>query len=127
MTAVPFYTLRLARDLRDKAKLSPEQAEGMVDALAGAMETTVATKADVETSGAALRREIVQGRTEPKAEIAELRSELKADIADLRNELRTEIKGLRAEMQALEQRMTIRLGTMMVVAVGAVATLVRFL
>ena len=38
-----------------------------------------------------------------------------------------EMRDLRAELHALEQRMTIKLGGMMIVAVGAVATLTKLL
>lgn len=42
-----FDTLRLARSLRDKAQFSAEQAEGMADAIAEAMQADLATKSDL--------------------------------------------------------------------------------
>ena len=42
-----FDTLRLARSLRDKARFSAEQAEGVADALAEAMQADLATKSDL--------------------------------------------------------------------------------
>lgn len=42
-----FDTLRLVRSLRDKAQFSTEQAEGMADALAEAMQGDLATKSDL--------------------------------------------------------------------------------
>lgn len=47
----------------------------------------------------------------------------KRDIGDVRNE----IELLRRDMRDLEQRMTIKLGALMVAAVGIVATLVKLL
>ncbi|MCJ2141826.1 hypothetical protein MKL20_17545 [Methylobacterium sp. E-066] len=47
MTAVAFDTLKFARALREKAKLSPEQAEGLADALVDVFDGTLATKADI--------------------------------------------------------------------------------
>ena len=73
MTAVPFDTLKLARQLRDKAGFTPEHAEAAAEALA----------------------EAVGG-----AEIA-----TKADLRDL------------------EQRLTIKFGGMLVIAVGILAAL----
>ncbi len=47
MTAVAFDTLKFARALREKAKLSPEQAEGLADALVDVFDGNLATKADI--------------------------------------------------------------------------------
>lgn len=47
MTAVAFDALRFARALRKTAKLSPEQAEGLADALVDAFDGNIATKADI--------------------------------------------------------------------------------
>lgn len=48
MTVVPFDTLALARKLRDDAKMTQEQAEGIAKALAEAMSgADVATRADL--------------------------------------------------------------------------------
>ncbi len=47
MTSAAFDTLKLARSLRDRAKFSPEQAEGLADAIAEALQGDLATKADV--------------------------------------------------------------------------------
>ena len=76
MTAVPFDTLKLARQLRDKAGFTPEHAEAAAEALA----------------------EAVGG-----AEIA-----TKADLRDL------------------EQRLTIKFGGMLVVAVGVMLAAPRY-
>ncbi len=76
MTVVPFDTLKLARQLRDKAGFTPEHAEAAAEALA----------------------EAVGG-----AEIA-----TKVDLRDL------------------EQRLTIKCGGMLVIAVGILAALRYF-
>ena len=47
MTAVPFDTLKLARALRDEAKMPADQAEGVANALAEAFRDEIATKADL--------------------------------------------------------------------------------
>jgi hypothetical protein len=47
MGAIPFDTLKLARTLRDKAKFSSDQAEGVADALAEAFQDEIATKTDL--------------------------------------------------------------------------------
>lgn len=45
----------------------------------------------------------------------------KADIRDLRNEMEL----MRRDMQAMEQRLTIKLGAFMAIAVGSIAALVK--
>lgn len=47
MSAIPFDTLKLARSPRDKAKLAPEAAEGVADALSEAFQDEIATKTDL--------------------------------------------------------------------------------
>lgn len=47
MSVVAFDTLKFAQTLRDKAKLTPEQAEGISQAFADATSEQMATKADI--------------------------------------------------------------------------------
>lgn len=72
MTAVAFDTLRFVRTLRDKAKMSSEQAEGLADAIAEAIQSDLATKADV----AAVRTDIEALRLATKADIAEAKADI---------------------------------------------------
>ncbi|MGY2051202.1 hypothetical protein [Methylobacterium sp. JK268] len=55
MTSVAFDTLKFVRTLRDKAKMSPEQAEGLADALSEAIQSDLATKSDIAAVKANLR------------------------------------------------------------------------
>jgi hypothetical protein len=82
--------------------LAADTAEALAEAMSGA---ELATK-----SGLALIR----------TEMAGLRAELKADIAALRAELRADIELVRRDL-------TIRLGGMMVVAVGILLAAIRYL
>ncbi|MGU3406671.1 hypothetical protein [Methylobacterium brachiatum] len=65
MTDVAFDTLNFARALREKAKLSPEQAEGFADALA-----------DIQV----VRGDIEALKIQTRADIAALRLTTRADI-----------------------------------------------
>ena len=51
----------------------------------------------------------------------------KRDLAELEATLRRDLADVRRDMKELEMRLTIRLGTMMVIAVGVVATLVKLM
>ena len=66
MAAVAFDTLKFARALREKAKLSPEQAEGFADALA-----------DIQV----VHGDIEALKIQTRADIAALRLTTQADIA----------------------------------------------
>ena len=64
-----FDTLRLARSLRDKAQFTSEQAEGMADALAEAMQGDLATKTDLSSVQTDLRAELRETELRLEAKI----------------------------------------------------------
>jgi hypothetical protein len=105
MAAVPFDTLKLARRL-ESAGFPPKQAGDTAEALAEAM------------SGAALAT---------TADLERVHISLRADIAALRAEFKSDIAAVRAEIELLRRDLTIRLGGMMVVAVGIILAAIRYL
>ncbi|TGD96975.1 DUF1640 domain-containing protein [Methylobacterium nonmethylotrophicum] len=60
-----------------------------------------------------------------RAEFAAVRAEMKAEFVAVRSEMRTEFAGVRAEMKLLEQRMTIKLGAMLVALGGILIAAIR--
>jgi hypothetical protein len=67
--------------------------------------------------------EVIQGQSQnlsTKQEVQQLGQDLHKDMQSLRVELQK-------DMQLLEQRMVIKLGSLMVLAIGVVATLVKVL
>ncbi len=76
MAAAAFDTLKIVQTLRDKAHFSPEQAEGLAEAMAEAMQGDLATKTDL---------------TLLKAEIRETELRLQAQIKDTEGRLKVEI------------------------------------
>lgn len=68
-------------------------------------------------------------QAEAMAELVEERLATKRDLKDLEERLVSQMRGmeerLNSKIQELEYKMTLRLGSMMVVAVGLVATLVK--
>src|SRR5947209_5669067 len=108
MASVPFDTLRLARRL-EEAGFPPKQAGDSAEALAEAL-GELATKSDV----GALKSDIAAVRT---------------DVDALRVEMQREFAALRAEfdmkLELLRRDMTIRLGGMIVVAVGVIVAAMR--
>ena len=94
-----------------------------VEALADFMDTQAASKADLEAAAHGLnsRIEELDHKLSSQIEVVEHRTDLK--FADIRSEMTL----IRADMRAQEQRMIIKLGGMMVVAVGVIVTLVKLL
>ncbi len=116
MNAVPSDTLRMAQRL-EAAGFPPGQAAGASEALAEAL-----VGADLAT-----KSELYATKSELRAEMAALRTELKAEIAELRTELRTEIGSVRGAIELLRRDMTIRLGSMIFVAVGVIIAAMRLM
>jgi len=92
----------------------------------------------VETRGelAKVRSEIAEVRTEMRGEFANVRSEMRDEFVKVRSEisglterfatkdeLRHEVGLLRKDIDAMGLKLTVRMGGMLAVAVGAVATL----
>ncbi len=123
MNAVPFDTLKMAQRL-EAARFAASQAAGASEALIGA---DLATKADI----AGVRSEIAALRTELKGDVGALRAQQQGDATSLRTELKGDIATLSAEVMAaielLRRDMTIRLGGMMVVAVGVLLAAMRYM
>ncbi|HEX3993588.1 MAG TPA: hypothetical protein VHX39_20650 [Acetobacteraceae bacterium] len=105
MSAVPFDTLKFARHLEASGMAAPVAAgaaEAFADALTGA---DLVTKGDLAETTRELRTEIAAVRTE----ITATRTELKNDIELLRRDI------------------TIKFGSMLVIAVGILLTAIRYL
>ena len=108
MTMLALNTLAYAKKLI-AAGVPERQAEAQAEALAEIVEDTLATKLDIKALEAATRHDI-------KA----LENSTQRDMKEL--EMR-----LLHEMKDVEYRMVIKLGALMVVAVGAMASLQKLL
>ena len=106
--AIAFDTLAYANKLK-AAGVPERQAEVQAEAIAGLINEQMATKHDLTEMETNLRRDL-----------KEMETGLRRDLKEMETSLRRDLK-------ELEMRLTIRLGAMMVVAVGAVATLVKLL
>jgi len=91
-----------------KVGFSAEQ----VEALADFMDTQVASKADLEAATHRLEMQIADVRSDVKTEVASVRSEIKI---------------LEQRIVQSEQRMTIKLGGMLVVLAGIMIAAFRYL
>ena len=68
------------------------------------------------------------GMPEPQAEVlARSNKTLIDEKLVTKEDLRPELRGLRRELREMELRLTIRIGSMMVVAIGVVVALIKLL
>lgn len=111
MSAKTFDTLKFAKRLKE-AGFTEQQAEALADAEAEFIEQNLATKRDI---------------ADLKRDIKELEVTLRSDIKQLDLKIEQTRSDLARDLKDLEYRMTIKLGTLMVVAVGAMATLAKLL
>ena len=84
-------------------------------------------KRDIKELESSLKRDIKELEGSQKRDLKELETSLKHDLTESESRLKHENGLMRLEMRDIERRMTIKLGGLMVVAVGAVATLVKLL
>jgi hypothetical protein len=100
-----------------------DKARAVVDAMERDMGTTIATKADLQLLREATKSDFQMLRQEltfatstlaTREELQVAKAELKADIWELRQDNSL----IRREMELLSSRMTVRLGSMLVVAIG---------
>lgn len=121
-----FDTLTYASKLQ-AAGFTEEQARAQAEALAGIVADTLATKADI----AALQRDVKELETALKRDVKELETVLKRDIKELETALKRDLKeletALRREIAAVSDKLTIRLGGMLVVGIAVLAALLKLL
>jgi hypothetical protein len=136
MHALTFDTLKFARRLKEAGMdphLAEEQAEALAEVLAAKFDTLVEKRDLAELRQellreiASLRQENAALRKDMEASDAALRQEMENGFAALRKEMENEFAAVRKEMQLLEQRLIIKLGAMLVVATGVLATLMKLL
>ena len=104
MSAIVFDTLAYAKKLKH-AGVPEAQAEVQAEAMAELVEERLATKRDLR----------------------ELEERLTNQMRAMEERLNTRMQELEYKIQELEYKLTVRLGSMIVVAIGIVATLVKIL
>ena len=127
MTALAFDTLKFAQMLRDKAKFTQEQSEGLAAAISDATSDQLATKAN-----------IIQVESDLRSDI----QNVDASVQRLDVSMRSEISSLRSEMKTVESRLETKIellrsdvlkwivgsiGFQTIVILGALITLSRMI
>jgi DNA-binding transcriptional MerR regulator len=119
MVAITFDTLKFAKTLKE-AGVPEAQAEAFSSAVRDSHEAAeLATKADLREYESAIRADLEKF----DVKLDKLETNLRHEI----NEVRHEIADLRKDMYALGQSMIIKLGSIVIVAVGALAAILKLL
>jgi uncharacterized coiled-coil DUF342 family protein len=122
-----FDSLGYAKRLREGG-VPQEQAEAHAEATRDFIMVELATKADLLATKQELRGSIDELRIELRSSIDEVRTELRTSVTELRGsiaELRTNIAELRNNIDTQSLRLTVRLGAMLAVAIGALAAILK--
>ena len=129
MSALAFDTYAAVKKLKE-AGFTEQQAEAQTALLMDVIGGELATKHDIETVKLDIenvRAELKRDIATVKLDIENVRAELKRDIATVKLDIENVRTELKRDMKELELRLTIKLGAMLALAVGAVATLVKLL
>ncbi len=137
MSTLVFDTLEHADKLK-AVGFTDEQAKVQTGLIVDLIETQIVTKDYFDRSVGDLRREIGTlrkdmdtGFSDLRREMGTLRKDMDTGFITLRKDMDTGFVDFRKDMDGrfkeLELRMTIRLGTMMVISIGIIATLIKLL
>jgi hypothetical protein len=110
--------LALTEAIED-AGIEHGKATRIASVIFDAIHQNVATRADVQSSVAALRADITAGRSELAASVTEHRAEMHSGFA--RQDVA--IERLRSSLREMESRLLVRLGGIVVAGVAAIVAL----
>ncbi|RLA61369.1 MAG: hypothetical protein DRQ88_06610 [Epsilonproteobacteria bacterium] len=116
---------------------SAEQAKAAVKIWLELMNSEFATKSDLNSGftkmSAEFKADISEVKAELKADVSEVKAEFKADISEVKldiSEVKAELKSvefkLEKKIDGLESKLIIKLGSLMVIGIGVIATMIKF-
>lgn len=117
-----FNTLKYTKQL-EEVGFTRQQAETHMEIMMEITDSNLATKQDAKD----LRQEMKDLRGELKQEMQDLRSELKQEIKDLAVHGAMVKAELENKIMQSEYRLTIKLGTIVSVAIGVAVALVKLI
>jgi hypothetical protein len=132
-----FNAIKYTEELK-RAGFTPDQADTSMKVLIDVMNENFATKHDIQELRLATQHDIHELKSELNAKIDSVKSELNAKIDSVKSELNAKIDSVKNELilvknelnarfDSLEYRLTIKLGTITVIAIGATATLLKLI
>ena len=131
MSRVAFDTHAFVKCLT-QAGMDEQQAEALVACQVQLINDSLATKQDIEEVKLDIE-EVKRDIEEVKRDIEEVKLDIQAvkkDIEEVKLDIQAvkkDIAALKTDMQKMELRLTLRLGSVIIVTMGVFATLVRFI
>ena len=126
MKAIAFDTLEFAKRLR-AAEFTEKQAETLAAAVAEIIESRLATKEDI----ALLQRDMKEMEVHLREDMALMQRDLREDMTLMQRDLKEDMVLMQRDLKELELRLkhdlTLRLGAMLAVGIGIIATLIKLL
>lgn len=137
MSTIRFDTHTFVKHLT-QAGMPIAQAEVLADSQARLIDDKLTTKHDLNELGSGLTRDIKELGTRLSHDLKALETRLSHDIKELETKLSLGLKELDTKLKELEiklthdlnelaLRLTVRLGSMLAIAIGVVAALVKLL
>jgi polyhydroxyalkanoate synthesis regulator phasin len=127
MASATFDTLKFVETL-EEAGIPETHARAISNAVRNAHDTAeLATKTDLREAVAEVRGEIQELRGGMRAEMQGLRGDMQAEMQHQGTSLRSDIQRLDARIDKLELQLTVRLGGLVVVALGAFTALSKWI
>jgi hypothetical protein len=124
MPAIVFDTLAFAKKLKEGG-FTDQQAEVLAQAQAELFEQNLATKLDLKELETTLRRDMKE--LETTLDFKEFECALKECETNFRHSLKELETALGWSMKELEYRLVLKLGSLMLVGITVIATLVKLL
>ena len=133
MSGFAFDTHTFVKHLT-RAGMDEQQAEALVEFQVQLINDSLATKQDIEALRLATKQDIEEVKRDIEAlrlateqSIEKLRLTTEQSIEALRLETKKDIAALKTDMQKMELRLTLRLGSVIIAAMGVFAALIKFL
>lgn len=126
MSWATFDTLKFAETL-EEAEIPETHARAISNAVRNAHDTAeLATKTDLREAVSELRAEMQALRSETRSDLQTLQAALRSDIQRLESSSQSNIQRLDSRIDRLELQLTVRLGGLVVVALGAFTALSKW-
>lgn len=121
-----FNALKFTEEL-EKAGFSRTQAETSLKVLIEVMNENFALKSDLKATEIALRSDMKTMESSILSDMKAMEAAIRSDMKAMETSLRAEIKDVASSVREMEYKLTIKLGTMMTIAIGVAATLAKIL
>ena len=126
-----FDTLRAAHRLRDEAGFDETQATVLVLTFAEGFAERFPTKVDLQGVDTSIRIELKRVEASLSGDMEKMETTIRGDMEKMETSIRGDMEkmetSVRTGLRDLENRMTIRMGGIMVVGIGVLLSLQRFL